>query len=94
MSFLERAQSKCETWDYMDHIPRGGDRKVGYNWHYNFLLTTWLYGNFSVHDILSFFMKKNLYSPYNGSIKQQKKYVKKNFSKQSDYGNKISVTEW
>jgi len=28
--FRERAQAKCETWDYFDHIPGGGDKKVVY----------------------------------------------------------------
>jgi len=26
--FHERAQSKCGSWDYFDHKPGGGDKKV------------------------------------------------------------------
>jgi len=26
--FRERAQSKCGTLDYIDHMPRGGDKLV------------------------------------------------------------------
>jgi len=37
---------------------------------------------------------ENLYSPYNGSIINNRKKMLKNLSKQSDYDNKISVTEW
>jgi len=37
---------------------------------------------------------ENLYSPYNGSIINNIKKDVKNLSKQSDYDNKISVTEW
>jgi len=28
LSFREQAQSKCGTWDYFDHMPGGGDKKV------------------------------------------------------------------
>ena len=37
---------------------------------------------------------ENLYSPYNGSIIHNRKKDVKNLIKQSDYDNKISVTEW
>jgi len=28
LDFRERAQSKCGTFDYLDHRPGGGDKKV------------------------------------------------------------------
>ena len=28
LHFRERAQSKCMTFDYLDHRPGGGDKKV------------------------------------------------------------------
>ena len=37
---------------------------------------------------------ENLCSPCNGSIIHNRKKDVKNLSKQSDYDNKISVTEW
>ena len=36
--FRERAQAKCETWDYFDHIPGGGDKKVCLLWSLSMLL--------------------------------------------------------
>jgi len=30
LNFQERAQSKCGTFDYLDHRPGGGDKKVFY----------------------------------------------------------------
>jgi len=28
LHFRDRARSKCGTFDYLDHIPLGGDKKV------------------------------------------------------------------
>jgi len=32
LHFRERAQSKCGTFDYVDHRPGGGDKKVSCNY--------------------------------------------------------------
>jgi len=36
--FRERAQSKCGSLDYFDHIPSGGDKKVVWHTYWLFLL--------------------------------------------------------
>jgi len=47
LHFRERAQSKCGTFDYLDHRPGGGEKKVSCYYlstiykTYSFLLYRW-----------------------------------------------------